>query len=184
MRPSARQFGQVQTIAESRARSASTVFFLHLKHLSAAGGCPVALVAWATTSTWNCAMVRPGPLVGPIAPPSSRKCLRSVMSSRVGLLLCKQAASHRVPRSKARCHHAYSFRLRGCINMVRMTAREATNGRTRKEQSFIRRGSQASRLQPWPATQVAGRGQSSAYPSQSRHGRRDAIQTSDAPWSE
>lgn len=66
MRPSAPQFEQVQTIAESRATAASTVFFRHLKHLGAAGGCPVAFEACATTSAWNCAIALAGPFVGPI----------------------------------------------------------------------------------------------------------------------
>jgi hypothetical protein len=79
MRPSAPQFEQVQTIVESRATAASTVFFRHLKHLGAACGCPVAFEACATTSAWNCAIALAGPFVGPIAPVASRKCLRSVM---------------------------------------------------------------------------------------------------------
>jgi len=80
MRPSTPQLGQVQTMAESRAKHALTVLFLHLKHLGAVGACcPVALDTFATTSAWNCAMTRAEAFAGPIAPLSSRMCLKSVM---------------------------------------------------------------------------------------------------------
>jgi hypothetical protein len=75
----ARLYRPAHEIVASAARPASTPLFLHLKHLGEAGACPVGFDAWATTSAWNCAIARAGPLVGPIAPAASRKCRRSVM---------------------------------------------------------------------------------------------------------
>ena len=66
-------------MASSWARAVSTAIFLHLKQVGAANGTPVASDALVTTPTRNCAMTRAGPLMGPIAPDSSSKCVRSVM---------------------------------------------------------------------------------------------------------
>jgi hypothetical protein len=79
MRPSVFHFEQIQITASSGARIASTSAFLHLKHLGEGKASGAESEAWATTSTWNCAMAKAAPLTGLMAPELSRKWVRSVM---------------------------------------------------------------------------------------------------------
>ena len=79
MSPSVWHFGQIQMKASSEAWRATISAFLHLKHLGAGNDSGAESDAWATTSTWTCAMARAGPLTGPMEPELSRKWVRSVM---------------------------------------------------------------------------------------------------------
>ena len=117
MRPSAPQLGQVQTIAVSRARPDSTVLFLHLKHLGAGGGCPVALETLAITLAWNCAKTRAGPFAGPIALVSSSTCLKSVMFIVCRFAFMQDRGGQHLPWLMVRsvpCHRASDQRLSRC----------------------------------------------------------------------